>query len=123
MKLVSKAKFIGQPSESLLYAVDDDTKKMACQVGFAAHKLCSIMVNQEAMWRKLSGEQVHSLPDPASEDTRHSAGWTMVGISRECRILVDQEAILRKLIVIRPSKLGANWNHQVLATARGYNLP
>jgi hypothetical protein len=65
---------------------------------------CRILINQEAIWKKLSGGAVETLPYPADDSSEKAAdfkhvllGGDLQPTQRDCRILINQEAIWKKL--------------------------
>ena len=92
----------GDGIKSLPWGPDELTKRIAT---FDRQPVCRparIMINQEAIFRKLNGESVDEcLPYPARDLDRSMAGLPN---QREARILVNQEAIWSKLqSVVKPS--------------------
>ncbi len=100
--LVSRLEPNGDGVNSLPWGPDDLTKRLATFDRQASCRPARIMINQEAIFRKLNGESVDEcLPYPARDVDRSVAGFPN---QREARILVNQEAIWSKLqSVVKPS--------------------
>jgi hypothetical protein len=84
----------GDGISSLPWLPDQITKRIAT---FERQKTCrtaKILINQEAIWRKLNGEGVECLPYPPGDNDRRFACYSQM---RDCKILVNQEAIWLKL--------------------------
>ena len=91
----------GDGTSSLPWGPDEITKRVAT---FDRQPVCRparIMINQDAIFRKLNGESVESLPYPPRDLDRSMAGLPNM---RDARALVNQEAIWLKLqSVVKPS--------------------
>ena len=92
--LSSPAEPDGDGITMLPWLPDALASRVAANVRQSSHRPAKILINQEAIWRKLNGESVESLPHPATDNDRLFARYAHM---RECRILVNQEAIFLKL--------------------------
>ena len=58
---------------------------------------CRILINQDAIWKKLSGGAVSTLPYPADDSSKKAATFILQNLHISSCILVNQEALWHKL--------------------------
>ena len=98
--LVTRLEPDGDGINSLPWGPDEITKRIATFDRQPACRPARIMINQEAIFRKLNGESIECLPYPPRDLDRSMAGLPNM---RDARALVNQEAIWLKLqSVVKP---------------------
>ena len=97
-------KLSGGTVECLPYPAEAASKEAAESKHFLAggqvqphQRELRMLINQEAIWNKLSGGTVESMPYPADDNCRAIACRVNLAQSRECRMWINQEAIFNKL--------------------------
>ena len=97
----------GDGVESLWWLTDANAKLHADYKHFIAslqpsQRECRFLINQEAIWNKLSGVAVEALPYPADDTIKALASYVHRAESRECRAWMNDEAIFNKLSCRNP---------------------